>query len=146
MRPHPKILMNIVYGRTDLACTPLARYAIIITDRSKGRCTPLFVITDQARKYINRKGNHIRISLETFLTCNRSCRAPQGINRQPVVQLGQPLPEQREFFKPVELDGITLWYEPNNIVQDDPHEPIRISVKQTLFVYELQVHGVKAHP
>ncbi|NLP25363.1 MAG: hypothetical protein GX382_12700 [Syntrophomonadaceae bacterium] len=105
----------------------------------------MFVITDAARQYIDRKGKHIRISMETFLTCNRSCRVPQGLTLEPIVQLGQPLPEQRELLTPVEIDGITVWYD-SNIVPDVPDQPIRISVKKTLFVYELQVDGVKPHP
>lgn len=102
----------------------------------------MFVITDAARQYLNRKGRHIRISMETFLTCNRSCRAPQGLTLEPVIKLGQPLPEQTELFTPAEVDGITIWYD-SGIVPDVPDQPIRISVKKTLFVYELQVDGVK---
>ena len=102
----------------------------------------MFVITDAAHQYIDRKGKHIRISMETFLPCNRSCRAPQGRTLEPIVQLGQPLPEQRELLTPVEIDGITVWYD-SNIVPDVPDQPIRISAKKTLFVYELQVEGVK---
>lgn len=106
----------------------------------------LFVITGQARQYINRKGKHILIYLETFLTCNRSCQAPQGIDRRPVVRLGRPQPDEMEFYTPVELDGITLWYNSDEIIQDEPGQPIRIAVKKSLFIYDLVLEGVKQHP
>lgn len=103
----------------------------------------MFAVTNEARRYINDKGRHIRIYLETILVCNRSCQAPQGFRCQTVVQLGQPQSNEKEFFASAELDGITIWYEPGSILPQDPEKPIRIRAKKTLFLVELQVEGVK---
>jgi len=103
----------------------------------------VFAVTDEARRYINRKGNNIRIYLETILICNRSCQAPQGFRRQPVVQLGRPHRDELDFYTAAQLDDITIWYESAGIIPNDPAKPILISLKKNLFTYELQAQGVK---
>ena len=103
----------------------------------------MFAVTNEARRYINDKGRHIRIYLETILVCNRSCQAPQGFRCQTVVQLGKPHPDERESYTSTQLDDITIWYETDGIVPEDPAKPILISLKKTLFIYELQAQGVK---
>jgi len=103
----------------------------------------VFAVTDEARRYINSKGRNIRVYLETILVCNRSCQSPQGFRRQPVVQLGKPHPDEREFYTSTQLDDITIWYETNGIIPEDPAQPIIISLKKSLFFSELQVQGAK---
>ena len=95
----------------------------------------MFAVTDEARRYINDKGRHIRIYLETILVCNRSCQAPQGFRCQTVVQLGQPQSNEKESFASAELDGITIWYEPGSILPQDPEKPILISGPKRRFFW-----------
>jgi len=103
----------------------------------------MFAVTNEARRYIIRKGGHVRICLKNLLVCNRSCQAPQGFRCQTVVQLGKPHPDERESYTSTQLDDITIWYETDGIVPEDPAKPILISLKKTLFIYELQAQGVK---
>lgn len=125
------------------ACVSPSVYVIMDVTYIKAGVIPVFAVTDEARRYINRKGSHIRVYLDSILVCNRSCQAPQGIRRQPAVQLGRPQPGEQEFYTQIELDDITIWYETSSIIPRDPAKPILISLKKTLFVYELQLEGVK---
>lgn len=50
-----------------------------------------------------------------------------------------------ELFTPVDIDGVTIWYETKRIVQDSPEQPILIGVKKILFGHELKVDGARQY-
>ena len=65
------------------------------------------------------------------------------ISRIPVIRLGKPSTDEIDSYTPVQVDGITVWYETKQIMPDTPDQPICISVKKMLFNHLLQIDGAR---